>query len=107
MKKAIRTAVIVYLILVLIAYFGIPGYPWSPVSRVAGYWATRDGDLYEVRRRPSDSADKNGLTITGQGKTVPARFGLRRICTENACGILSLDGRTLFWKAETWYRQGV
>lgn len=107
MKKQFQTAIIVCLIVVLIANFGIPGYPWSPVSRVAGYWATRDGDLYEIRRQPSDSAGKKGLLITGRGKTVPARFGLRRICTEDDCSILSLDGRTLFWKTETWYRQGV
>ena len=107
MNAQIRPAIIVCLLVVLISHFGIPGYPWSPVSRVAGYWATRDGDLYEIRRQALDGAGKNKLTITGRGKVVPGRFGLRRICTEDACGILSLDGRTLFWRTETWYRQGV
>jgi len=105
MNEMLQTAIIICLIVVLIANFGIPGYPWSPASRVAGYWATHDGDLYEIRRQ---SFDSRSLAITGRGKTVPGRLtGLRWVCAAGDCGFLSLDGRSLIWKTVTWYRQGV
>ena len=89
---------------------------WVPASRVAGFWGTLGGDLYEVRRA------RTGLEIVSNGKVQPATISFaRRLClsenenaNENAnadakdCGKLSLDGRTIYWdKKEKWVRQGV
>ena len=93
---------------------------WVPASRVAGFWGTLGGDLYEVRRA------RTGLEVVSNGKVQPATIGFaRRLClSENAfasanafanafanvkdCGKLSLDGRTIYWdKKEKWVRQGI
>jgi hypothetical protein len=85
---------------------------WVPASRVAGFWGTLGGDLYEVRQA------QTGLEVVSNGKVRPATIGFaRRLClseneNENAdakdCGKLSLDGRTIYWdKKEKWVRQGI
>ena len=80
---------------------------WAPAGRAVGFWGTLGGDLYEVRRAPSSTTK---LEIVSNGKVRPAAIRpLRRLCPEGgACGELSLDGRTLYWRgAEKWVRQGV
>lgn len=80
-----------------------------PMSRLSGYWGTREGDLYEIRfdgGRAAFGAKK--ITVTGAGRTVPGTAGpFRRVCTPQRCGMFALDGRTIVWNDSSWSKQGV
>ena len=81
-----------------------------PMSRLSGYWGTREGGLYEIQFDAADRAafGAKKITISGAGVTVPGTAGpFRRVCTPQGCGLFALDGRTIVWNDSTWSKQGV
>jgi len=102
-------AILVLLCLLLVYVAHTQGWikEWAPVSRVAGFWGTLDGDLYEVKSGIS------GLEVISNGKVQSAKLRFpRQLCligsNSSDCGRLSLDGRIIYWDgAEKWVRQGV
>lgn len=115
--------VIIAAIIILFAVCVWPGTARASPKDFAGYWASTDGDLYEIRQQGSSSLEIRGTGASARagsgakkGAGSPSRgwvSGFRRIRAEglpsgSRSGALELGGRALAWDGgEKWYRQGV
>jgi hypothetical protein len=111
----IAVAIAIAILVIAFAMGVWPGYARVQPADVEGNWASRSGDLYQIRARPDISA--RAITVIGSGLIITGElFNLRGIrAGDNLIsmrGSVGLDG-SITWQPsgvaprDVWIQQGV
>jgi hypothetical protein len=90
---------------ILIAFIiSIFWYTRATTLSVTGYWATLNGNTYEITESPTGGLKFTGIHGVLEGGISP----FRTLWMGKMSGYLMPDGRTISWYGgDDWFRQGV